>query len=116
MSDVFTNVVLSRWDVFAHFLQTGETNLVSKSTGGIQGAATSSLPSIPADGRFVSFTSVANNLVPGTNHNMLPDVLLHDILTGETILVSVDPNGNPANEESFASRVSMVGQPLCSRA
>jgi hypothetical protein len=43
---------------------------------------------ISADGQYLTLLNYASNLVPGdTNH--LPDVFVHDRLTGETAQVSV---------------------------
>jgi hypothetical protein len=42
----------------------GSTELVSVSSSGAPGDASSSSPSISADGRYVAFESFANNFVP----------------------------------------------------
>ena len=86
--------------------------------GGIQ-------PSISADGRFVAFASLGNNLVSGDN-NMTLDVFVHDrdadtdgifdetgIGERATFRVSVLPDGTEGNHESgsvFASPVSATGR------
>ena len=79
-------------DVFIHDRQTGITELVSFSTGGVQGNLTSKDPSISTDGRFVAFWSYASNLVPGDT-NGLGDVFVRDRQTGETKRVSVTSSG-----------------------
>ena len=58
-----------------------------------QGNNSSNSPSISADGRFVVFTSNADNLVTGDTNNT-SDVFVHDRGTGKTERVSVDSNGN----------------------
>lgn len=58
------------------------------STGG------SAFPAITPDGRFVAFTSGANDLVAGDT-NGFNDVFIHDRQTGETALISVDASGSP---------------------
>jgi hypothetical protein len=55
-----------------------EVARVSLSSGGEQGDAGSSQPSVSANGRFVAFTSLARNLVSGDLYPMISDVLLHD--------------------------------------
>jgi len=51
---------------------------------------------ISADGRFVAFTSIASNLVPG-DFNGSADVFIKDTLTGETSKISADSAGNLGN-------------------
>ena len=83
------------WDVFVHDQQTGETELVSMSSTGVKGNGPSSEPSISADGRFVAFSSEADNLVP-EDTNDTRDVFVRDRDTGTTERVSVDSFGNEA--------------------
>jgi len=47
----------------------GTTELVSVSSRGGQGNGFSSGPALSADGRFVAFSSVASNLVPGDTND-----------------------------------------------
>ena len=50
---------------------------------------------ISSNGRYVAFYSYASNLVPGdTNGN--PDAFRKDLVTGEIVRVSTDPQGNQA--------------------
>jgi hypothetical protein len=65
-------------DIFVHDRFTGETTRVSIASGGQQAnAAASQFPTtISADGRFVAFSSEADNLVSGDT-NRLPDVFVH---------------------------------------
>ena len=70
-------------------------------------------------GRFVVFDSAASNLVPGDT-NGVPDVFVHDLLTGTTERVSVDSAGGEANGQSvgpgirggsaFGARISGDGR------
>jgi Tol biopolymer transport system component len=70
------------------------TTLISVDSAGIQGAGLSGLHiALSANGRYVAFESLANNLVSGDT-NPLNDVFLHDRLTGTTECVSVDSAGN----------------------
>jgi Tol biopolymer transport system component len=56
-------------DIFVHDRWTGKTELVSINSNGDQGSSGSVYPSISADGRYLAFTSNANNLVVGdTNY------------------------------------------------
>src|SRR5262245_60660766 len=66
----------------------GLTELVSVSSAGVQGNQDSQQPSVSADGRWVAFASLSDNLVPGdTNANS--DIFVRDRRTGTTQRVSV---------------------------
>ena len=95
-------------DVFRHDRETGETILVSISTAGDQGDASSHAPAISADGRFIVFH--ANSpLVPGdTNENT--DVYVRDVQAGTTSLVSVALDGSAGNGTSFIQDISGDGR------
>jgi Tol biopolymer transport system component len=64
-------------DVFVHDLQTGATTLVSVDSTDVQGNDDSSSASMSADGRSVTFQSVAFNLVAGDS-NTAPDIFIHN--------------------------------------
>jgi len=68
------------------------TTRESVGTAGIQAAADSSDASVSSDGRYVAFTSSANNLVPNDTNNY-PDVFVHDRSTNVTTRVSVATGG-----------------------
>jgi len=74
-------------DVFVHDRQAGTTVRVSVASDGTPANEGSGAPSISADGYWVAFLSVANNLAPGDS-NRFADIFLHNRLTGQTELVS----------------------------
>ena len=74
-------------DVFVHD-RTGTTERVSIANDGTQANGDSRWPRISADGRWLVFVSRASNLV-ANDTNELPDVFVHDRLTGKTERVSV---------------------------
>jgi len=96
-------------DVFVHDRQTGTTARVSVASGGAQANGSSFTPAISADGRWVTFESVASNLVAGDT-NGAPDVFVHDRLTGTTTRVSLGPGGLEANGFSEYSAISADGR------
>jgi Tol biopolymer transport system component len=96
-------------DIFVHDRLTGVTLRISESSLGVQSNGHSTDPAISGDGRYVSFTSTATNLVPGDT-NEQPDTFVHDRLTGVTELVSVDSTGNQGDGHSFASAISADGR------
>jgi hypothetical protein len=66
-------------------------------------------PSVSADGRFVAFHSVANNLVPGDTNNT-SDVFVRDRETGTTERVSVNSAGEQGDWESAWAWISADGK------
>jgi Tol biopolymer transport system component len=95
--------------VFAREWQTGHTELVSLSSGGAPGNATSFLPALSGDGSQVAFKSEAFNLVPNDT-NGVPDVFVRDRTNGTTQRVSVDSFGNQSNGLSGGPGISSDGR------
>jgi Tol biopolymer transport system component len=96
-------------DVFVRDRQSGTTEIVSLTSGGAAGDDDSFDPAISADGRFVSFSSDATNLVAGdTNADM--DVFVHDRRTGTTERVSVLTGGAQGNSFSWVPAISADGR------
>ena len=96
-------------DVFVHDLAKNETSRVSVSSKGKQGSAASRNPSVSADGRFVAFSSYADNLVAGDT-NKVEDVFLHDRVLHQTMVVSQGLNGAVSNSTSSNPRISSDGR------
>ena len=99
-------------DVFVRDLANGTTARVSTSSSGAQGNGSSgdAASDISADGRFVSFSSAARNLVDGDT-NGVRDVFVADRQTGDVERVSVaDGGGQTMAGNSDASAISANGQ------
>ncbi len=98
-------------DVFTFDRNTGVTERVSVASDGTQGNFLSGLDavSISLDGRFACFASFATNLVPFDTNNM-PDVFVHDSLTGVTERVSVHLAGAQSNGACEGASMSRDGQ------
>lgn len=96
-------------DIFVHDRQTGMTGRVSLAAGGAQANGVSMAASISADGRFVAFTSLASNLVPGDT-NGAGDVFVRDRELQHTERVSVTWTGGQANAPSGNTSISADGQ------
>ncbi len=102
----------NRTDVFVHDLMTGRTTIVSRHSSGPYGNDDSGLPSISADGRYVTFESAATNLASGDTNNR-DDVFVHDRLastTGRTFLVSRHSSGPYGNDHSRSPSISGGGR------
>jgi archaellum component FlaF (FlaF/FlaG flagellin family) len=97
-------------DTFIHDRQTGQTRRVSVSSAGMQGNGHSQDEvSISDDGRFVAFSSIATNLVPGDNNNAM-DVFVHDSHTGKTSRCSLGASGLEGNRRSEFPALSADGR------
>ena len=95
-------------DVFVRDLVKNTTTRISISSKGTQGNKSSYWPYMSADGRYVTFTSEADNLVEN-DKNGVGDVFIHDVKRGGTELVSIGLNGGSGNDLSFWSSVSSDG-------
>ncbi|MEK6327995.1 MAG: hypothetical protein AABM66_10820, partial [Actinomycetota bacterium] len=89
-----------RYDIFVRDRVRGETTRVSVGSAGVEGNDDSVFPSISANGRFVAFSSLASNLVPGDRNHRF-DVFVHDRKRGKTTRVSVDSTEAEANDGSI---------------
>ena len=96
------------FDVFVRDLQTGVTERVSVSSSGGQGNDESGAPYMSPDGRFISFHSLASNLVAGDTNGFL-DVFRHDRLTATTDLVSLSSTGFQGNADANNAAISADG-------
>jgi Tol biopolymer transport system component len=83
------------------------TRLASTGNAGV-GDGSSNVGSLSADGRFVVFSSLSQNLV-SHDDNFFSDVFLRDRATGAIRRVSVDSAGNEANGPSFHGVISADG-------
>jgi len=84
-------------DVFARDLTNAASELISVHDPNLASVAPNGPcelwpGSASANGRFVAFSSPANNLLPNDT-NRCPDVFVRDLVTGSTVLVSVATNG-----------------------
>jgi Tol biopolymer transport system component len=86
-------------DVFVRDLRRGVTARVSVSSAGLQADGYSDSPALSGDARYVVFSSLASNLVPGDTNGTW-DVFVHDMSTGITSRVSVATDGTQANGRS----------------
>ena len=109
-SNLVANDTNGAQDVFVHELQTGVTSRVSVASGGSEGNGASGDTSgmgaadhdgyLSGDGRIVTFSSAASDLVAGDT-NGVADIFVHDRHTGSTSRISLDSGGAQANGDSF---------------
>jgi Tol biopolymer transport system component len=95
-TNLVPNDTNGRFDTFVHDRVTGETIRVSVDSDGFQGIPSQSESSestaISSDGRFVTFDSGLNGLIP-SDMNGESDLFVHDMQTGGTLGVSFDQDG-----------------------
>ena len=95
-------------DIFVKDRKTGKTRRVNLRSNGTQANSSSNFADISPNGRYVTFTSSATNLVSGDT-NGTQDVFLHDRNNGNTKRSSVGAAGQ-GNGSSSLSSVSNKGQ------
>jgi Tol biopolymer transport system component len=86
-------------DVFVHDRATGQTRRVSVNSSGVETDGSSRPATISTDGRWVAFGGDGTTLVSGDT-NAVKDTFVHEIATGVTTRVSVDPSGVGGNGPS----------------
>jgi hypothetical protein len=96
-------------DVFVRDRLAGTTTRASVPSGAGESDNDSFHPSVSADGRFVAFASIADNLVPGDT-NGTTDVFVHDRWTRITERVSLTSSGAEAKAFSSSSSISADGR------
>ena len=89
-------------DIFLRDRQAGTTERVSVDSNGVQGNGPAGNAAISADGRYVMFTSDANNLAPGDT-NGVGDIFIRDRQTGKTERINVD---SVIAQSSFGAQIS----------
>ena len=95
--------------VYRYDTVTDELELVSVATDGTPADNWSGEPAISADGRYVAFSSDAENLVEG-DENFSTDVFVRDVMAGTTTRVSVSSTGEEADEDSSGPSISADGR------
>ncbi|MBI1854230.1 MAG: hypothetical protein HYR85_28155 [Planctomycetes bacterium] len=95
-------------NVYVHDAETGATVRASPALDGEPNYSCSH-PSISRDGRFVSFESLASNLV-ANDTNGLHDVFVTDMSTRLVERASVDSSGTQGNDHSVDSWISANGR------
>ena len=101
-------------DIFVHDMQSGSTTRVTVGPGGVESHGpedTSFLfrPALSSDGRYIAFSSLKDDLVPGDTNNRR-DVFRRDLQTGTTIRVSVATGGPQVNGHSERVAMSRDGR------
>src|SRR5687768_12487085 len=95
--------------VYVHDRETATTEIMSVNDAGEAGNSLSVQADISADGRFVVFSSFADNLVPGPQSSGL-QVYLRDRVTGTIERISENAAGEPGDGSSVDPTISLDGR------
>lgn len=96
-------------DVYVHYRDTGNTELVSVSTSGSGGNDDSYWPSPNFDGTIIAFRTPASDILPDDT-NGRADIFVRDMVAGVTERVSVSTLGAEADECSRWPSISADGR------
>ncbi len=109
--DLVSGDTNATWDTFVRDLASGQTWRVSVDSAGAQGNGPSNSVrvAISGDGRWVTFLSLATNLV-GADTNGFQDAFVHDLQSGVTERVSTDSSGQQSNDASAGCSMSSDGR------
>lgn len=95
--------------VYVLDLAASTTQLVSVATDGTPANDLSSDPSISSDGRYVAFSSDADNLV-ANDTNTVTDVFVRDRVAGTTTRISITSAGAEVVDPSYQPSISADGR------
>lgn len=98
-----------RLDVFVRDRWTNTITRVCVDSNGTESNGKSEEIVLSADGRYAAFSSHASNLVPNDTNNE-KDVFVHDLLTRQTVRVSVDSFGVEGGHDSGEPSISHDGR------
>ena len=95
--------------IYVHDRDTGATEIISVNAAGEAGNSLNVEADISADGRFVVFSSFANNLVPEPQSSNL-QVYLRDRVTGTIELITENAAGQAGDGASVNPSISLDGR------
>jgi Tol biopolymer transport system component len=96
-------------DIFVYDRKTNTTERINVASDGTEANNRSFSPEISANGRYVTYSSFASNLVPDDT-NGTEDVFVYDRKTNTTERISVDSDGTEANGFSREPAISPNGR------
>jgi hypothetical protein len=97
--------------IYVRDRQNDTTTLVSKNDNGDELNSNSFQPHMSADGRYVTFLSLASNydpLVP--DYSNIYNVFVYDTASAMLFVISVAPGGNPEDSYSYSPHLSSDGK------
>ncbi|MCB0318513.1 MAG: PD40 domain-containing protein [Bdellovibrionales bacterium] len=107
--NLVANDTNSSTDIFLYNTQTKNNLRISVSSAKAEANNNSSNPSISADGKFIVYQSLADNLV-ANDTNDTTDIFLYDRINETTTRVSVKTGGTEGDAASTTASISEDGQ------
>lgn len=108
-SNLIANDTNGKQDIFVRDRISKTTTRVSLTNAGAQISADSFLPTVSADGRYVTFQTAAANVVTGDTNGAV-DVFMRDRTANTTTRVSVGANASQLVAGGYQGAVSATGQ------
>ncbi|MFH9421582.1 TolB family protein [Streptomyces sp. NPDC017529] len=102
-ADVVPDDTNGTYDVFARDLERGTTRLLSRAHDGAQGNGWSADGRLSADNRWLFFSAMASNLVPGDTNGQA-DGFVRDLRTGRVERINVGADG--AQSDSWTNEIT----------
>jgi len=96
-------------DIYRYDVKNKTTKLVSSNSNGLIANAESSDAATNIDGRYIAFSSLANNLVSNNTYNKR-NVFVKDMQTGNIDIISINSNGTVGDGDSFLPAISGDGR------
>ena len=96
-------------DIFVYDRIEKTTKRINLAANGNQANGSSDLGDISDDGRYISYTSDASNLVPDDSNGQ-SDIFVYDLTTNSTQRINLANNGTQANGDSSSSSLSSDGR------
>jgi len=93
-------------DIYMYTISSGEIKLISVASDGTVGDGVSVTGSVSADGKFVAFSSYANNFSTATGAVNLPQIFLKNIQDNTMQCISLAPDGSEGNDRSTTASIS----------
>jgi Tol biopolymer transport system component len=108
-SDLVPNDTNNERDIFVRDRLLGITTRVSVDSFGVETNGDSHARFISADGRFATYSSLGDNLVPN-DVNGVQDIFVHELATGITTLASLSSTGAEADQSVWSNGISSDGR------
>lgn len=98
------------FNIFIRDRQTGTTELISANTQGVAANKPSTLYAISADGRYVVFSSSADNFLESVPTTWKNGIFVRDRENNTTEIVNISSEGEIANMASYNASISPKGR------
>ncbi|MCE5213977.1 MAG: right-handed parallel beta-helix repeat-containing protein [Methanobacterium sp.] len=99
-------------DIYVYDSQTDTIEWITHTPSGGAANGNSYLPTISADGRYVTFASSATNLGPGGSGGGIKDIYLYDRVTDVMTWITHTPSGGSASANSVNPVISADGSTI----